>query len=438
MLDPRLIVEEPDRVKDMLTRRHQPDMHALVDELVSLAGRRTELITERDELRNQRNTLSKQIGELYKAGKRDDAEAMKQKVQDGNVRVAELEAELETVEARRDELAMSLPNLIDDDVPIGKSDEDNLVVSTWGQVPSYDFEPESHVELGARLGILDLERSAKLSGARFAVLIGNGARLERALINFFLDMATGEHGYTELLTPYIVHRHILEGTGQLPKFEADLFRLAGKLNGSDAFLIPTAEVPVTNLHRDEILDESQLPVAYACFTPCFRAEAGSAGRDVRGIIRQHQFHKVEMVRLCRAQDSEAQHELLTQHAEAILQRLGLPYRKVLLCSGDVSASARRCYDLEVWLPSQDAYREISSCSNFGAYQARRMQLRWRPDPVDGKKQKPRLVHTINGSGLAVGRTLVAVLENGQQADGSVVLPPALVPYMGGVDVLRPA
>lgn len=438
MLDPRLITDDPDRVKDALTRRNQPELHAVVDQLLSLAEERSTLISERDDLRAQRNTLSKEIGKLYKEGRRDEAESAKKTVQDGNARISTLEEELAALEAKRETLLFELPNLPDADLPIGTSEEDNRILRTWGEVRELDFEPEAHVELGARLGILDLERSAKLTGSRFSVLTGLGARLERALINLFLDMATGEHGYTEVMVPYIVHRRILEGTGQLPKFEEDLFKLEGMLNGSDAFLIPTAEVPITNLHREEIIEEDQLPLAYSGFTPCFRSEAGSAGRDVRGIIRLHQFHKVELVMVTRPEDSEAAHERLTAHAEAVLQRLELPYRVSLLCTGDLSFGARRCYDLEVWLPSQGGYREISSCSNFGAYQARRMKLRWRPSAVDGKKQKPRFAHTLNGSGLAVSRTMVALLENGQQADGSVVLPEALVPYMGGVQVLRPS
>lgn len=438
MLDPRLITDEPDRVKRALTRRNQPELHGVVDQLLNLAQTRSDLIGERDELRNQRNVFSKQIGALYKQGKRDEAETAKATVQAGNARIAELEAELAQVEAQRATLSYELPNLPDEDVPDGASEEDNQIVRAWGTPRDLDFEAESHVEIGARLGILDLERSAKLTGARFAVLTGAGARLERALVNLFLDMATIEHGYTEVLAPYIVHRRILEGTTQLPKFEEDLFKLEGELNGSDAFLIPTAEVPITNLHREEILEEPDMPRKYAGFTPCFRSEAGSAGRDVRGIIRQHQFHKVELVQVVRPDDSAAAHEALTSHAEAVLQRLELPYRVSLLCTGDLSFGARRCYDLEVWLPSQGAFREISSCSNFGTFQARRMQLRWRPTATDGKKAKPRLAHTLNGSGLAVGRTLVAILENGQQADGSVVLPKALVPYMGGVEVIRPA
>jgi seryl-tRNA synthetase len=297
----------------------------------------------------------------------------------------------------------------------------------------FTFAPHSHVELGTRLGILDFERAAKLSGARFAVLEGMGAKLERALINFFLDLHTTEHGYKEVMVPYIVHRQIAEGTGQLPKFEKDMFRLAEPLNGSDAFLVPTAELPVTNLHRDEILDEEELPMRWACFTPCFRSEAGSAGRDVRGLIRQHQFHKVELVWLTTPDRVDQDYKALVLHAETCLQRLGLPYRVVRHCGGEVSFSAARCHDLEVWLPSQDTFREISSCSHFTDFQARRMQLRYRPKDHDGKKSKPRLVHTLNGSGLAVGRTLVAILENYQQADGSIEIPEALRPYLGGRD-----
>jgi seryl-tRNA synthetase len=361
---------------------------------------------------------------------------MKEKVSHGNVRTKIIEEELEGVEGHRRDLILGLPNLLHDDVPEGKGEEENVVIRTWGEVRLGEGEGEAHVEVGQRLGILDFDRSAKLAGARFAVLRGMGARLERALINFFLDQHTSEHGYTEVLTPYIVHADIAEGTGQLPKFESDMFKLAEPLNGQTAYLIPTAEVPVTNLHRDEIIDAEQLPVKYACFSPCFRSEAGSAGRDVRGLIRVHQFHKVELVWVAHPDHAEAHHQELLGHAESMLQKLDLPYRVVELCGGDVSFSAHRCFDLEVWLPSQ-GYREISSVSHFSDFQARRMGLRFRPEPVDGKKQKPRAAHTLNGSGLAVGRTLVAILENYQQPDGSVVIPEVLRPYMGGVDRLVP-
>ncbi len=429
MIDPNRIAEDPDHVKANLRRRHaDPALLDEVDRVVALNERRKELVAERDDLRARRNTLSKEIGGLFKAGRRDEAEAMKLEVQQGNARIEVLEAELGDVEARRDELCMGIPNLLHPEAPEGKGDEDNVVVRTWGQ-HAQGTEGESHVEIGTRLGILDLERSARLTGSRFWVLRGDGARLERALINFFLDLGGGEHGYTEVMVPYLVHRSAAEGTGQLPKFEQDMFRLAEPLNGQDAFLIPTAEVPVTNLHREEIVDEAELPLKYASFTPCFRSEAGSAGRDVRGLIRVHQFHKVELVWITTPERAEADHQQLVRDAETALQRLGLPHRVVELCGGDVGFSAHRCYDLEVWLPSQ-GYREISSCSHFTDFQARRMALRYRPE-ADGKKAKVRHAHTLNGSGLAVGRTLVAILENNVQPDGKVRIPDVLVPYMGG-------
>ncbi|MBT3327762.1 MAG: serine--tRNA ligase, partial [Gemmatimonadales bacterium] len=305
----------------------------------------------------------------------------------------------------------------------------NTVVRTWG-TPRTDTTP-AHVEIGEALGIVDLDRSTKLAGARFSILLGAAARLERSLINWFLDLHTGEHGHVETMVPYIVHRQALEGTGQLPKFEVDMFRIAGQLNGSDAFLIPTAEVPVTNIHRGEILDHSELPKKFVCFTPCFRSEAGSAGRDVRGLIRQHQFHKVEMVWVVRPEDGEASHLQMLDHGETCLKRLELPYRVVRHCGGEVSFSAHRCFDLEVWLPSQQRYREISSISHYADFQARRMGMRYRPPaPAGKKKARPQLVHTLNGSGLAVGRTLVAILENNLLPDGSVKIPEVLQPYMG--------
>ncbi len=437
MLDPNLIADHPDVVREHLNRRHaDASMLADLERILALSERRKELIAERDVLRAERNTLSKEIGGLYKAGRRDEADAMKERVAEGSARTKVLEEELELVEGQRRLLILGLPNLLHADVPEGKGDADNVVVRTWGTPVLKEGEGEAHVEVGTRLGILDFDRAAKLTGARFAVLTGLGARLERALINLFLDQHTMEHGYTEVLTPYIVHADIAEGTGQLPKFEADMFRLAEPLNGQSAYLIPTAEVPVTNLHRDEILEASQLPLKYACFSPCFRSEAGSAGRDVRGLIRVHQFHKVELVWIAHPDQAEAHHQELLANAESMLQKLGLPYRVVELCSGDVSFSAHRCFDLEVWLPSQ-GYREISSVSHFGDFQSRRMGLRFRPESTDGKKQKPQPAHTLNGSGLAVGRTLVAILENYQQPDGSVVIPPVLRPYMGGVDRIVP-
>jgi len=425
MLDPNRIAEDPGPIKSDLRRRHAAEaVHADVDQIVVLSGRRRELITERDTLRGQRNALSKEIGGLFKQGKRDEAEVLKAKVQAGNARIEVLEEELGVLEAERDALGLGLPNLLHPDVPDGKGEEDNVQIDAWG-TPG---EPgDSHVEIGTRLGILDLERAAKLTGTRFWVLKGAGARLERALINFFVDLHVDEHGYTEVMVPYLVHRDIAQGTGQLPKFENDMFRLAEPLNGQDAFLIPTAEIPVTNLHRGEILDEAELPIRYAGFTPCFRSEAGSAGRDVRGLIRVHQFHKVELVWVTTPERAPDDLEALIGHASTALQRLGLPYRVMELCGGDVSFAAHRCRDLEVWLPSQ-GYREISSCSHFTDFQARRMALRYRPEGGG----KPRLAHTLNGSALAVGRTLVAILENNVQPDGSVRIPDVLVPYMGGI------
>jgi seryl-tRNA synthetase len=327
---------------------------------------------------------------------------------------------------------LDVPNVPHETVPTGSGEADNVVVHTWGTVPKFDFPPKAHDELGAKLGILDFERAAKLSGARFSVLRGAAARLERALTQYMLDLHTEQHGYEEVIPPYLVKGEALIGTGQLPKFEADLFKTRRHESDEDSgalYLIPTAEVPVTNLHADEILDASELPKAYCAFTPCFRSEAGSYGRDVRGLIRQHQFHKVELVRFVRPEESVQQLELLRGHAEAVLQGLGLHYRVVELCSGDLGFGAMKCFDLEVWLPAQQAYREISSCSTFGDFQARRAKIRFRSEP----KAKPQLVHTLNGSALAVGRTLVAVLEQYQRADGTVTVPEVLRPYMGGKD-----
>jgi seryl-tRNA synthetase len=441
MIDLALLEKEPDRVRNSLERRNAAASLPEVDRLIALSVKRRELVTERDGLNADRNALSAKIGGLMKQAASDPAKAeeaasLKAKVQSGNTRIAEIETLLADVDGQRTAIAMGLPNLLDERVPPGHGDADNVVVRTWGEVTAGELRGESHVEIGTRLGILDLERATKLTGARFWVLTGLGARLERALANFFLDLHVGRHGYTEVMVPYLVHRKIAEGTGQLPKFEQEMFKLAAPVNGEDAFLIPTAEVPVTNLHRDEILEEAQLPLKYASFTPCFRSEAGSAGRDVRGLIRVHQFHKVELVWITTPEQAAAAHQELVGHAETALRLLGLPYRVVELCGGDVGFGAARCYDLEVWLPSQ-GYREISSCSHFGDFQARRMQLRYRPADEGGKKQKPRMAHTLNGSGLAVGRTLVAVLENGLQPDGTVVIPEVLRPYLGGIERISP-
>ncbi len=380
---------------------------------------RRRVIREVEELKHEKNRISKEIGRAKREGK-DVAElversrALDDRIDELDKRAKELNDELYRFLAR-------VPNLVHDSVPVGESEEENVVVREWGEPRRFDFEPRPHWEIGERLGILDFERAAKLSGSRFVVLKGWGARLERALINFMLDLHTREHGYTEVWPPSIVRREVMFGTGQLPKFEDDLYRI----ERDDMFLIPTAEVPLVNLHREETLDEEVLPLYYTAFTPCFRREAGSHGRDVRGIIRQHQFSKVELVKFTTPETSYQELEKLVGDAEEVLRRLGLPYRVVELCTGDLGFSASKTYDIEVWIPSQNTYREISSCSNCEDFQARRADIRYKP-----KKGKKRYVHTLNGSGVAVGRTMVAILENYQQEDGSVVIPEALRPYMG--------
>ncbi len=437
MLDLRTVLDRLDDVRASLARRSEAAVLSL-GPLAELGPRRRELIQSLEAKAARRNAANEAMAKADKKGpefaaRRDELKALSAEIKDEERRLGELEAELEA-------LLASVPNLPHATTPDGASESDNVVVRTWGDKPALAFQPKDHVELGTGLGILDMERAAKLSGARFAVLWGDGARLERALVSFMLDLHTREHGYTEAYVPFLVKASALYGTGQLPKFKDDLFRTEKKEAESafDLYLIPTAEVPVTNLHADEIVDEAALPLAYTAYTPCFRAEAGSHGRDVRGLIRQHQFDKVEVVRFATPETSEAEHEKLTAHAEEVLKRLGLHYRVVSLCAGDLGFSAQKTYDLEVWLPSQGAYREISSCSNFGDFQARRAKIRYRPSAAPGSKDKPkpRLLHTLNGSGLAVGRTLIAILEQFQQADGSVRLPEALRPYMG-TDVLRP-
>ena len=420
------------------------DPAALLGDFRTLDHKRREAITQAEQLKARRNELSQQVGALKRVGK--DATALMDETRALKDRLDELDR---TAAALDDQMRLSLasiPNLTRDGVPIGTSEADNPVVKTWGDKRVFDFEPKPHWEIGEALGILDLERAAKLSGARFAVYMGAGARLERALISFMLDRHTasiesGGHGYTEVLPPFMVNSKSLFGTGQLPKFAEDLFRCSdadaeaatrGEFKDADHWLIPTAEVPVTNLYRDEILDEARLPICLTAYTPCFRAEAGAAGKDTRGIIRQHQFQKVELVKFTRPEDSDAEHEKLTRDAEEILETLGLPYRRVLLCTGDTGFSAAKTFDLEVWLPGQQLYREISSCSNFEGFQARRANIRFRTSGA-GPKGKVEYLHTLNGSGLAVGRTWLAILENYQQADGSVLIPEALRPYMGGLE-----
>lgn len=427
MLPRELFRKDPERIRKMLADRHTD---APLDRLLEVDQQWRDLLTTLEDLKAQRNAGSKEIGALFKEGKRDEAEARRASMSLLGDEIKELEERTSNLEKEVETLELTIPNLLDDNVPRGKNEDDNKETRRWGEPRSFDFPCQAHWDLGPALGIIDFERAAKLAGARFAVLKGPGAALERALISFMLDIHTREHGYTELLTPYLANSAALQGTGQLPKFADDLFHI----DGTDLYLIPTAEVPVTNLHSDETLDESLLPVRYCAFTPCFRAEAGSHGRDVRGLIRQHQFHKVELVQLTTRETSSEALDQLTGHAETVLKRLELPYRVMTLCSGDVSFSAAKTVDLEVWLPGQDRYREISSCSLFSDFQARRAHLRYRP--TDGGKA--RLLHTINGSGLAVGRTLVAVLENYQQEDGSVVVPQVLRPYMGGLEVIEPA
>jgi seryl-tRNA synthetase len=390
-------------------------------------ARRRAVLQEIEALRHRRNVVSDQIAEMKKKG--EDAEGPVAEMREVSGRVKELERSLAEYEAAVQEIVMGLPNLPHPSVPVGASEAENELVKSAGTPPSFDFEAKAHYEIGEALGILDFERAAKVTGARFPLYYGAAARLERALINFMLDVQTGEHGYREVLPPYIVNRKTMTGTGQLPKFAEDLF----KLEGWDYFLIPTAEVPVTNIYADEVIDEADLPMYCAAFTPCFRSEAGSYGKDTRGLIRQHQFHKVELVKFALPDNSYDELESLLDNAEEILRRLEIPYRVVTLCTGDLGFSAAKTYDIEVWMPAQGVYREISSCSNFEDFQARRANIRFKRKGKKGTE----LVHTLNGSGLAVGRTLAAILENFQDADGGVTLPEALRPYMGGMERIAP-
>ncbi|MEO6600443.1 MAG: serine--tRNA ligase [Polyangiaceae bacterium] len=427
MLDARYVADHFDEVRAQLARRGSEFAQA-IDGVVSLVTSRRELTRKTELLQAERNTASDAMAKLAKSGDKEGMAARRNELKALSEAVKALELELAAAESQIEEILLSIPNVPHESVPDGQSEDKNVVVRTWGEKPSFAFEPRPHWELGEKLGILDFERAAKLSGARFSVLWGKGARLERALATFMLDLHTGEHGYTEVYPPYLVKAEALRGTSQLPKFEDDLFKTkrSDPNDPSALYLIPTAEVPVTNLHADEILDAAQLPLGYAAYTPCFRSEAGSYGRDVRGLIRQHQFDKVEIVRFAAPEESLAELEKLTLHAEEVLKRLNLHYRVVEHCAGDLGFAATKGYDLEVWLPSQSAYREISSCSVFGDFQARRAKIRYRPEP----KSKPKLLHTLNGSGLAIGRTWVAILEQFQQADGSVLIPEVLRTFMG--------
>ena len=418
MLDLRLVVSNLDEVQRRLARRGGG---IDLEPLTKLAAERRALTMEVEALRQKQNAANDQVKQ--KAKDPEAMAALRGEMKELSGRIKALDGKLGEVEAALETELLAIPNLPSDSVPDGKDASQNVVVRTVGEPRRYDFAPKEHSDLGEALGILDFERAAKISGARFTVYYGAGAKLERALINFMLDLH-GSRGYREVLPPFMVNRASNLGTGQFPKFEQDVFAI----QGHDLFLIPTAEVPVTNLHRDEILDAGQLPLKYVAYTPCFRSEAGSYGKDTRGLIRQHQFQKVELVKFSRPESSYEEHEKLTADAEEVLKRLGLPYRVVLLCAGDMGANAAKCYDLEVWLPGQNAYREISSCSNFEDFQARRAKIRFK----EGQGSKPRLVHTLNGSGLAVGRTVVAILENYQRADGSVDVPEALWPYLGGL------
>ena len=421
MLDMKFVRDNPEKVIEAVAKRNG---ELNLDEFLALDKERREITQQVEALKNERNTASKEIGKLRKAGA--NAEEKMAEVRAIGDKIAADDTRLREIEARLKEIMLTIPNIPAEDCPVGKSDADNPEVRRWGEPRKFDFEPLSHWDIGEKLDILDFERGHKISGARFTVYKGLGSRLERSVVNFYLDLHTSQHGYTEYFPPYIVNADSMRGTGQLPKFAEDMF----KLQGMDMYLIPTAEVPITNLHRDEILNGDDLPLRYCAYSACFRAEAGSAGKDTRGLIRQHQFNKVELVKFTRPEQSWDELESLTNNAERALQILGLPYHVVRLCTGDLGFSSATTYDLEVWLPYANRYREISSCSNFLDFQARRANIRFRRDA----KSKPELVHTLNGSGLAVGRTVAAILENYQQADGSVVVPEALRKYMG-IDVI---
>jgi len=454
MLDLAFVRSNLPLVEEKL-RARGADPTAILGDFQQLDDARRAAVTESESLRAAQKKISEQVGQAKRTGA--DATALMAESSALKAKIEAASAALAAAEAAHRTILESIPNLPHESVPVGKSEHDNAEIKKWGTPPTFDFAPKPHWELGEALGILDFNRAAKISGARFVVHYGQGARLERALANYMLDLHTAQHGYTEVLPPNIVNSASLFGTGQLPKFEKDLFYCVDKtlfsenpanehepnpelheyvidkkfLNGFDHWLIPTAEVPVTNLFRDETLDDAQLPISYCAYTPCYRSEAGSYGKDVRGMIRQHQFQKVELVKFTRPEDSYAEHEKLTANAEAVLETLGLPYRRMLLCTADMGFSSAKTYDLEVWLPGQGLYREISSCSNFESFQARRANIRYRPAGA----KKSELLHTLNGSGLAVGRTYLAILENYQQADGTIRVPDALVPYMNGATVI---
>ena len=425
MLDPAFIRDNVEQVRTAL-RNRGVDADKALEDIATFENLRKRLIGEYEGLKRQQNAAGDEVAKAKRQGQ--DTTHIQEAGRQRNQQIKQLGVQLDSIEHQRDAALLNLPNIPHATVPVGKSSADNVEVRRVGEPRAFDFEPRAHWDLGTSLGIIDFERATKISGARFAVLTGGAARLERALINFMLDVHTREHGYLEVEPPFLVNAASLLGTGNLPKFEADLFKIAGEW---DLYLIPTAEVPLTNLHRGEILDGRDLPIRYTAYTPCFRSEAGSYGQDVRGLIRQHQFDKVELVKLTTPEQSYDELEKLVSNAEEILKRLGLPYRTIVLCTGDTGFASAKTYDIEVWLPSQKAYREISSCSNTEAFQARRANIKYR----SGGSGKAEFVHTLNGSGLAVGRTLIAILENGQQKDGSIVIPSALRPYMDGREVI---
>ena len=423
MLDIKFVREHLDDVRQMLKNRHNP---LELDDFAELEKKHRELLQETESLKSQRNAVSKEISVMKK--NKENADERIKEMREVGQKISALDDELKTIEEKLRDILLHIPNMPKDDVPIGKDDTENPEVRKWGTPKNFAYEPKAHWDIGSDLDILDADRAAKVTGARFTFYKGLGARLERACINFMMDLHANKHGYTEMLAPYIANKDSMIGTGQLPKFAEDMF----KLEGLDYYLVPTAEVPTTNYHRDEILDGDKLPEYYSAYTACFRAEAGSAGRDTRGLIRQHQFNKVELIKFVKPETSWDELESMVDAAEDVLRILELPYHVVKLCTGDMSFTSATTYDLEVWFPSQHKYREISSCSNCLDYQARRANIKFRRDT----KSKPEFVHTLNGSGLAVGRTVAAILENYQQEDGSVIIPKALVPYMGGVEVIR--
>lgn len=424
MLDIKVIRTETERVKKAMARRKE---NVDIDAVIALDEKRRGLLYEAESFKAKQNEESKKIAVLKKEGK--DASGIFAELKDLSDRIKELDGQIRDAEDELYKMLLSIPNIPNDTVPDGNSDEDNVEIRRWGEPTKFDFEPKAHWDLGESLNILDFQAAAKITGARFTVYRGMGARLERAIISYFLDTHTEKNGYTEILPPYMVHRNSMVGTGQLPKFEEDAF----KVTGTEYFLIPTAEVPVTNLYRESILDGASLPIKHVAYSACFRAEAGSAGRDTRGLIRQHQFNKVELVKFTRPEDSYDELEKLTHDAESVLQGLGLPYRVVKICIGDLGFTPTMKYDIEVWMPSYGRYVEISSCSNFEDYQARRAGIRFK----DGVKSKAQFVHTLNGSGVAVGRTVAAIMENYQQGDGSIIIPEVLRPYMGGKEKISP-